>query len=152
MRRASAVTSLECFERPVTLRLPFRFGAATVREAPQAFVRATIRATDGRTAQGMAAEMMIPKWFDKDPCRSNAANVDDLRRSLRARACARTARIRRRAARSAMRRFTIGRCSSRARATRLNALTASYGAALADARSSMRCAGCATSRSQRRCG
>ena len=49
------VTALECFERPVTLRLPFRFGAATVEEAPQAFVRATIQGTDGRVAQGFAA-------------------------------------------------------------------------------------------------
>jgi hypothetical protein len=27
-------------ERPVTLRLPFRFGVVTLTEAPQAFVRA----------------------------------------------------------------------------------------------------------------
>ena len=77
-----AVTRIECFERPVTLRLPFRFGAATVHSASQAFVRATIRGTDGRTAQGMAAELMIPKWFDKSPDRSNARNLDDLRTSL----------------------------------------------------------------------
>jgi hypothetical protein len=77
-----AVTAIECFERPVTLRLPFRFGAATVTEAPQAFVRASIHATDGRDAQGMTAELMIPKWFDKSPARSNADNIDALRRSL----------------------------------------------------------------------
>ena len=70
-----AITRIECFERPVTLRLPFRFGAATVRSASQAFVRATIRGTDGRTAQGMAAELMIPKWFDKSPDRSNAKRL-----------------------------------------------------------------------------
>jgi hypothetical protein len=125
------VTSLECHERPVTLRLPFRFGAATVREAPQAFVRATIRATDGRTAHGMAAEMMIPKWFDKDPRRSNAENVEDLRRSLRlARAayCADTAP-----------RSAFGHASFHYQAllesgaqNALNALCVSYGAALAD--------------------
>ena len=38
------VAAIDLFERDVRLRLPFRFGAATVRHAPQAFVRATIRA------------------------------------------------------------------------------------------------------------
>ena len=32
------VRAVELFERPVTLRLPFRFGAATVTRCPQAFV------------------------------------------------------------------------------------------------------------------
>ena len=31
------------FERPVTLRLPFRFGAVTLTECPQVFVRARIK-------------------------------------------------------------------------------------------------------------
>lgn len=126
-----AVTSLECFERQVTLRLPFRFGGATVSEASQAFVRATIRSTDGRVAQGMAAELMIPKWFDKSPDRSNAQNVDDLRASL---ALARDAYCANSAPRSA-----FGHASFHYRAlleqgerAGLNALTASYGAALAD--------------------
>jgi len=57
-------------------------GRATLREAPQAFVRARIRLPDGRSASGWAAEMMMPKWFDKSPQRSNAQNLDDLRRSL----------------------------------------------------------------------
>jgi hypothetical protein len=126
-----AVTSLECFERPVTLRLPFRFGAATVSEASQAFVRATIRATDGRVAKGMTAELMIPKWFDKSPDRSDARNVDDLRAAL---ALASAAYCANSAPRSA-----FGHASFHYRALLdaggqrgLNALTVSYGAALAD--------------------
>src|SRR5205814_10132693 len=77
-----SIIALDLFERPVRLRLPFRFGAATLREAPQAFVRARIRFSDGRSVSGWAAEMMMPKWFDKSPQRSNAQNLDDLRRSL----------------------------------------------------------------------
>ena len=76
------IVAVESFERPVTLRLPFRFGNATVEASTQAFVRATIRGTDGRTAAGFAAELMIPKWFDKRPERSNDRNIDDLRASL----------------------------------------------------------------------
>ena len=77
-----SVVAIDCFERPVPLRLPFRFGAATVREAVQAFVRARIRLGDGREFVGGTAELMVPKWFDKDPALSNAANVDQLRQAL----------------------------------------------------------------------
>jgi hypothetical protein len=80
------VIAVELYERPVTLRIPFRFGAATVTHAPQAFVRARIRLTSGASsgaeAQGAAAELMIPKWFDKSPDKSNADNVSDLRKAL----------------------------------------------------------------------
>jgi L-alanine-DL-glutamate epimerase-like enolase superfamily enzyme len=76
------IVNLSLFERPVVLRLPFRFGAATVTQAPQAFVRARIQLEDGREAHGAAAELMVPKWFDKSLERSNQDNVDDLRRSL----------------------------------------------------------------------
>ena len=44
------VVAIELYERPVALRIPFRFGAATVTHAPQAFVRAGIRLADGREA------------------------------------------------------------------------------------------------------
>jgi hypothetical protein len=80
------VTAVELFERPVTLRIPFRFGAATVTHAPQAFVRVRIRLADGPLAGveaiGASAELMIPKWFDKSPQKSNAENVADLRKAL----------------------------------------------------------------------
>ncbi|NLR99326.1 mandelate racemase [Rhizobium sp. P38BS-XIX] len=72
----------EAFERPVKLRLPFRFGAATLREARQAFLRVRIEDAQGRSAQGMAAELMVPKWFDKSPELSNSDNENQLRRSL----------------------------------------------------------------------
>jgi hypothetical protein len=70
------------FERPVRLRLPFRFGAVTVREAPQVFVRARIRLDDGREGDGVSAEMLVPKWFDKSPHLTNEQNFDQLRLSL----------------------------------------------------------------------
>lgn len=79
-----AIADIELFERPTALRLPFRFGSVTVTAAPQAFVRATLRFADGTTAVGMSAELMVPKWFDKDPASSDAASIDQLRHSLRA--------------------------------------------------------------------
>jgi hypothetical protein len=88
MERASGVVklkiaALELFERDVRLRMPFRFGVVTLTESPQAFVRARIRAEDGREAEGAAAELLAPKWFDKNPALSNEDNYEQLRASLR---------------------------------------------------------------------
>jgi L-alanine-DL-glutamate epimerase-like enolase superfamily enzyme len=78
-----AVTELLFFERDVRLRMPFRFGVVTLTESPQAFVRATIVLPDGREAQGAAAELLAPKWFDKNPALSNEDNFEQLRSSMR---------------------------------------------------------------------
>lgn len=74
--------AVDCFEREVGLRLPFRFGVVTLREAPQRFVRARVRTADGREGEGISAELLVPKWFDKSPGLSNDDNFDQLRRSL----------------------------------------------------------------------
>ncbi|MBL8386052.1 MAG: hypothetical protein JNM90_23410 [Burkholderiales bacterium] len=74
-----SVRAIELFERPVVLRLPFRFGVVTLTACPQAFARVTLEFTDGRTAAGAAAEMMAPKWFDKNLALSNEDNFDQLR-------------------------------------------------------------------------
>ena len=70
------------FERPVTLRLPFRYGAVTLTESPQVFVRARIKLSGDREGEGVSAEMLAPKWFDKSPKLTNEQNFDQLRRSL----------------------------------------------------------------------
>ena len=77
------IAEIELYERPVKLRMPFRFGVVTLTEAPQAFVRARIEAADGRSAWGAAAELMAPKWFDKDLALSNEDNFEQLRSVLR---------------------------------------------------------------------
>ena len=46
------------------------------------FVRARIRLADGREGEGVSAELLAPKWFDKSPDLSNEDNFDQLRRSL----------------------------------------------------------------------
>ena len=78
-----SVKEISFFERDVRLRLPFRFGVVTMTEAPQAFVRARIALENGKEAEGGAAEMLAPKWFDKDPTQSNEENFEQLRASLR---------------------------------------------------------------------
>jgi hypothetical protein len=80
---ALRIREIELHERPVKLRLPFRFGVVTLRECPQAFVRARVETSDGKSAWGAAAEMMAPKWFDKNLELTNEQNFDQLRDVLR---------------------------------------------------------------------
>jgi hypothetical protein len=77
------VEAIDLFERDVRLRMPFRFGVVTLTEAPQAFARVRIRLQDGRRSEGASAELLAPKWFDKNPALSNEDNFNQLRASLR---------------------------------------------------------------------
>ena len=76
------VEAIDLFERDVVLRMPFRFGVVTLTRSPQAFARARIRLADGRVGEGMAAELLAPKWFDKNPALSNEDNFEQLRAAL----------------------------------------------------------------------
>ena len=76
---AITLRAVDLFERPVVLRLPFRFGVVTLTHCPQAFVRVRIGLADGRELHGAAAEMMAPKWFDKNLALSNEDNFNQLR-------------------------------------------------------------------------
>ncbi|GGA86989.1 mandelate racemase [Brucella endophytica] len=80
--QAVKVRDAALFERRVTMRTPFRFGAATVNEASQLFLRLTIEDGQGRYVNGYAAELMVPKWFDKNPALGQADNEEQLRRSV----------------------------------------------------------------------
>lgn len=75
------ILAVDLFERPVPFTHPFRFGAVTVDGAHEACVRVTAE-VDGRRAAGGSAELMVPKWFDKDLAKTPAQTVDNLRRSL----------------------------------------------------------------------
>ena len=77
------IREVELYERPVKLRLPFRFGVVTLRHCPQAFVRVRVETEGGGSAWGAAAEMMAPKWFDKNLALTNEQNFEQLREVLR---------------------------------------------------------------------
>ena len=76
------VSEVRLYERPVRLRMPFRFGVVTLREAPQGFVRVRIEDAQGRSAWGASAELLAPKWFDKNLSLTNEDNFDQLRLAL----------------------------------------------------------------------
>ncbi len=66
---------------PVRTRLPFRFGAATLRETGLLSLRLAAEDERGQGAVGCAADLLVPKWFDKDPAKSPEENQRDLIRS-----------------------------------------------------------------------
>jgi hypothetical protein len=84
------VREVRLFERDVRLRMPFRFGVVTLTQAPQCFVRVRIEMPDGRSHWGAAAELLAPKWFDKNLALSNDDNFDQLRLALKLAASAYT--------------------------------------------------------------
>jgi hypothetical protein len=77
-----SIREIGFFERDVRLRMPFRFGIVTLTESPQAFARVRIRLENGVEAEGAAAELLAPKWFDKNPHLSNEENFEQLRQAL----------------------------------------------------------------------
>src|SRR5262245_33634269 len=76
------VSEVLLYERPVSLRMPFRFGVVTLDRGVQAFARVRV-GVGTREAWGVAAEMLAPKWFDKDLALTNEDNEEQLRESLR---------------------------------------------------------------------
>jgi len=50
-------------------RLPFRFGAHTMTAAPLCLLRLSVETPGGRT-EGFASDLLVPKWFSKDPSTS----------------------------------------------------------------------------------
>jgi hypothetical protein len=128
---ALRILDIELFERPVLLRLPFRFGVVTLTACPQAFVKVRIQTEAGREVDGAAAELLAPKWFDKNLALSNEDNFDQLRASLR---LAREAYLSDHSARPAFQHFAAhhqGQIDA-AGACGLNPLIAGFGPALLD--------------------
>jgi L-alanine-DL-glutamate epimerase-like enolase superfamily enzyme len=103
----------------------------TLREAPQAFARARVELPDGRSAWGAAAELMAPKWSDKNLALSNEDNFEQLRTVLR---LARDAYLSDRTRASAFAHFARQHDAHQraAAAQGFNPLLASYGPALVD--------------------
>ncbi len=125
-----SLVEIGTYERDVTLRMPFRFGAVTMTQARQAFLCVRIRLEDGREGWGGAAELLAPKWFDKDPALSNDDNLWQLRASL-------VTAIHFYAASGPMTAFDLWRTNypdqiAACEAVQMNALVASFGLALLD--------------------
>lgn len=73
----------ELFQLPLRLRMPFRYGIATLTELPHAVAKLTFE-IDGRPQVGFAADNLPPKWFTKDPARPPADELVELWDVIRA--------------------------------------------------------------------
>jgi hypothetical protein len=66
----------------VRTRFPFRYGIASMTEAPHVLVRAVVEC-EGRTLTGLSAETWVPKWFVKNPDTTYDEDLPDMCRTLR---------------------------------------------------------------------
>ncbi len=73
----------EFFRLELRARMPFRYGIATMTEVTQLTMRCTFE-IDGRPETGLAADLLSPKWFTKDPARALAEEVEEMLRVIRA--------------------------------------------------------------------
>lgn len=62
-------------------RLPFRFGIHTLTSAPLATLKVEIELSDGRRSKGASADLLVPKWFDKDPYKTPEQDSNNLAES-----------------------------------------------------------------------
>ncbi len=131
------------YMRNVHTRMPFKYGAAVLTAVPILHVVAQGALKNGTRVQGVAADILPPKWFDKDPAKSYADNVADL---LCAAQAARTAYLA--AARSPKSFFAIWQAGyaqtvSAGDAHGLNRLTTVHGSTLME-RALIDAVGCGT--------
>ncbi len=78
MAEKLSVRDVHFYMRNVRTRMPFRYGVATLTSVPILHIIVDAELADGTVAQGVAADILPPKWFDKSPAKSYADNVDDL--------------------------------------------------------------------------
>ncbi|HKB42132.1 MAG TPA: hypothetical protein VKD72_37245 [Gemmataceae bacterium] len=62
-------------------RMPFRYGIATMTRSPHAFVRMHVE-VEGGVSTGVAADLLPPKWFTKDPARAIDDEVEEMLRVI----------------------------------------------------------------------
>ena len=86
-----AVRETRIFTRELRLRMPFRYGIATMTEVPHLLLRATVE-IDGQSFTGHAADNLPPKWFTKNPATSFAEEIEEMQEVIRA-ACAHAAAV-----------------------------------------------------------
>ena len=55
------------FVRECQTHMPFRFGIVTLRSCPLALAEVDLSLDDGRRVHGFASDLLVPKWFEKNP-------------------------------------------------------------------------------------
>jgi hypothetical protein len=72
------VRNARFYVRNVRTRMPFRYGVAQLVGYPILHARLDVETVSGLRAEGVAADALPPKWFDKNPRKDFRDNVNDL--------------------------------------------------------------------------
>ena len=88
MAKKARVGEVRFYMRNVRTRMPFKYGSATLTSVPILHVLMDVELEDGTLTRGAAADILPPKWFDKDAAKDYEHNVGDLIRGARAAAAA----------------------------------------------------------------
>ena len=86
------VLQVDLYLTDCTTRLPFRFGKSTLTFAPLCTARVLIETEAGVRSEGYSADLLVPKWFEKDPTKSARTDVSALIHSAQAAGTLLTAR------------------------------------------------------------
>ena len=78
------IKDMRFYVRNAPMRMPFRFGSVTLTGSAILYVRTEIERANGQRATGWAADMLAPKWYDKDPTKDYAESLGELLDSVRA--------------------------------------------------------------------
>lgn len=78
MPETVAIRDIAFYMRNVRTRMPFKYGIATLTSVPILHVVMAIESRSGRFFEGVSADILPPKWFDKDPAKAYQENVEDL--------------------------------------------------------------------------
>ena len=64
------MVAVQCSSTTCRTRLPFRFGITTLLQADLVVARVEAEFEDGQRVSGYASDLLVPKWFDKNPATS----------------------------------------------------------------------------------
>ena len=78
------VVEFNLFLTNCTTRIPFRFGISTLTFAPLCTAQVIIETDGGARSEGYSADLLVPKWFEKDPRKPAEDDVRALLRSAQA--------------------------------------------------------------------
>lgn len=76
------IRSVDFYTTETRTRVPFRFGAVTLNDATICTAKVAIDTPQGPST-GFSADLCVPKWFEKDPTKTAAQDVQRLLASAR---------------------------------------------------------------------
>ena len=82
------IKDIEFYVRDMPMRMPFKFGNVVADSLTALHVAMDLELGNGQRARGWSADMLSPRWFDKDPSKSMAEGIRDLVDGARAAAAA----------------------------------------------------------------